>query len=126
MMFRIDDGTDHIHSFIQMKFMIDDYIIEHFHALEFLAHLLFGNPLVIAIHDCVLDQLIPVDHACKFLFRNKPIVSSMHFIITLWTCRRCDHEMKWQTSFLHALHDSILARARRSRDDDQQRLWMMD
>jgi hypothetical protein len=34
--------------------------------------------------------------------------------------------MKWQTSFLHALHHSILARARRSRDDDQQRLRMMD
>ena len=50
----------------------------------------------------------------------------MDFIGALRPCGGSHNKVERQAAFLHALHDGILACARRPRDDDEQRLWMMD
>jgi hypothetical protein len=85
-------------------------------------HLLLGDPLVIAIDDGVLDELVVVDHARKFLLGDKEIILALDFACAARAGGGGHHEMEGQAALFHALQDAILPRARGAGNDDQQ--WM--
>ena len=100
------------------------HVDAHHHILtgsKGLSHVSLGNALVLTIDPGVLQQLIVSDHPLEFGGRVKIIVSSMDLVVPWCPVGGGHDKMEGETPFLHPLDDRILAGARGTGNDDEQR-----
>src|SRR5690606_19838059 len=88
-------------------------------ALQRLTHLRLWNALVIAVHDRIFDQFVPLDHARKFRLGNEPVILAVHLILAAFARGGSDNKMERKPARFHALDNGILPNAGRSRNDDK-------